>query len=91
MNLSTLSEVDVLACCKPCHKHKVAAVMVTLTDIGLLILAVLLPPLAVFLGPAKGHLNQDFFINVLLTLLAWLPGQIHAIYLLITTGSAKKK
>lgn len=42
-----------------------------------IVLSILLPPLAVFLQ--KG-LGSDFLINVLLTLLGWLPGVIHALW-----------
>lgn len=40
-----------------------------------IILNILLPPLAVFL---KHGMGTTFLISVLLTLLAWLPGVIHA-------------
>ena len=43
------------------------------------ILAIFLPPLAVFL---KVGLGAQFWINLLLTLLAWIPGVIHAIWVL---------
>jgi len=36
-----------------------------------------LPPLAVFL---KHGIGKDFLINLVLTLLGWLPGCIHAFY-----------
>lgn len=39
--------------------------------------AILLPPLAVFLVSGIG---STFFINVLLTLLGWIPGSIHALW-----------
>jgi len=42
-------------------------------DALLVILAFFLPPLAVFL---KTGCDMNFCINVLLTLLAWLPGKI---------------
>ena len=42
-----------------------------------IILSVLLPPVAVILE--KG-LGKDFLINLLLTILGWLPGVIHAFY-----------
>ncbi|KAI9137458.1 plasma membrane proteolipid Pmp3, partial [Paraphysoderma sedebokerense] len=42
--------------------------------------AVLMPPLAVF--EIKGC-NGDFWINFLLTLLAYFPGLIHAVYIII--------
>tara|TARA_R100000789_G_scaffold93716_1_gene93060 strand:- start:147 stop:302 length:156 start_codon:yes stop_codon:yes gene_type:complete len=42
-----------------------------------IILSILLPPLAVAL---KHGLGKDFLINLLLTILGWLPGVIHAFY-----------
>ena len=42
-----------------------------------IILNILIPPLAVFL---KHGLGTTFLLNLLLTLLAWLPGVIHAFY-----------
>jgi len=40
-----------------------------------IILNIILPPLAVFL---KHGIGKTFVISLLLTLLAWLPGVIHA-------------
>lgn len=42
-----------------------------------IVLSVLLPPLAVFLN--KG-LGKDFIINLILTLIFFIPGVIHALY-----------
>lgn len=42
-----------------------------------IILSILLPPLAVLLTKGFG---KDFLINLLLTILGWLPGVIHAFY-----------
>lgn len=42
----------------------------------LIILALLLPPLAVFL---KAGIGKSFFINLILTLLIFIPGMIHAL------------
>ncbi|TQD40266.1 YqaE/Pmp3 family membrane protein [Haloflavibacter putidus] len=42
-----------------------------------IILSVILPPLAVFLE--KG-LGKDFLINLILSLIFWVPGVIHALY-----------
>ncbi|KAI9506139.1 hypothetical protein BX070DRAFT_177646, partial [Coemansia spiralis] len=50
------------------------------TDVFLLILAFFLPPLAVFF---KRECHMDFFINVLLTILGFIPGMIHACYIVI--------
>lgn len=45
----------------------------------LFILAVLLPPLAVFFKRGAG---QDLLINIVLCLFGFLPGIIHAVWLL---------
>lgn len=42
-----------------------------------IILCILIPPLAVFLE--KG-LGKDFIINLILSLIFWVPGIIHALY-----------
>lgn len=42
-----------------------------------IILNILLPPLGVFL--VKG-LGKDFIINLILTLIFWIPGVIHAFW-----------
>lgn len=44
-----------------------------------IILCVLLPPLAVFM---KTGLSGKFLINILLSILGWVPGVIHAFYVL---------
>lgn len=52
----------------------------TLTrDIFRLVLAVVFPPLGVFL---KMRLSAHFFISLGLTLLAYVPGLVHAIWVL---------
>lgn len=40
---------------------------------GLIIVAVLLPPLAVFIH--ENACNSRFFLNLLLTFLIWIPGE----------------
>jgi uncharacterized membrane protein YqaE (UPF0057 family) len=55
--------------------------------IVLIILAIFLPPLAVFLMVGLG---RDFWINLILTLLFWLPGTVHAIYLIVSRSAAVK-
>ncbi|MEL6441007.1 MAG: YqaE/Pmp3 family membrane protein [Cyanobacteria bacterium J06621_8] len=44
-----------------------------------IIAAVLLPPLGVFLTMGVG---QALIINILLTLLGWIPGVIHAFWVM---------
>lgn len=48
-------------------------------DILRLLFAVLLPPLGVFLQEGIG---KRFWINVLLTILGYFPGVIHAVYVI---------
>ena len=43
------------------------------------ILSILLPPLGVFL---QVGLSGQFFLNILLTLLGYIPGIIHAIWII---------
>ena len=47
----------------------------------LAILAILLPPLAVYLH--EGTINDKFWLSVLLTLLLWLPGVIYALIVVL--------
>lgn len=47
----------------------------------LVILAILLPPLAVYLH--EGEINNRFWISLLLTLLLWLPGVIYALIIIL--------
>lgn len=44
-----------------------------------ILFAIILPPLGVFLEVGLG---KSFWINVLLTLLGFLPGVIHAVYII---------
>ena len=50
-----------------------------LGDIFKIILAVILPPLGVFFEVGLG---KHFWINVLLTLFGFIPGIIHAVYVI---------
>jgi uncharacterized membrane protein YqaE (UPF0057 family) len=47
----------------------------------LVILAILLPPLAVYLY--EGEINNRFWISLILTLLGYLPGIIYALVLIL--------
>lgn len=47
----------------------------------LVILAILLPPLAVYLH--QGEINSKFWISLLLTLLFWVPGIIYALIVIL--------
>ncbi|CAG8684066.1 11519_t:CDS:2 [Funneliformis mosseae] len=52
---------------------------VTFSDIFKIFFAIFLPPLGVLLEKGCG---ADLCINILLTLLGYLPGIIHAIYII---------
>lgn len=45
-----------------------------------LIVSILLPPLAVYLKKGAG---SDLVINIVLCLLMWVPGVLHAIWLTV--------
>ncbi|MBD1872827.1 MULTISPECIES: YqaE/Pmp3 family membrane protein [Cyanophyceae] len=49
-------------------------------DIVRLIAAIFLPPLGVFLQEGIG---TQFWINILLTLLGYIPGIIHAVWIIV--------
>jgi len=62
------------------YERRVARSTVTGSDIFKILLAILLPPLGVFLEVGfKGH----FWLNILLTLLGYIPGIIHALYVIL--------
>jgi uncharacterized membrane protein YqaE (UPF0057 family) len=46
-----------------------------------LIAALILPPLAALMQVGLG---MHFWLNIILTLFGWIPGLIHALYLILT-------
>lgn len=44
-----------------------------------LILGILIPPLGVFLATG---VSSALFFNILLTILGWIPGSIHAVWVI---------
>jgi uncharacterized membrane protein YqaE (UPF0057 family) len=52
----------------------------TATDPFKIILAVFLPPVGVFL---EVGLTGQFWLNILLTVLGYIPGIIHALYIIL--------
>jgi uncharacterized membrane protein YqaE (UPF0057 family) len=50
-------------------------------DVLRILLAILLPPLGVFLQVGIG---LQFWLNILLTLLGYVPGIIHAIWVIVS-------
>lgn len=49
-------------------------------DILRIVAAILLPPLGVFLQEGIG---TQFWINIVLTLLGYIPGIIHAVWIIV--------
>jgi uncharacterized membrane protein YqaE (UPF0057 family) len=52
-------------------------------DLLRIVLSILLPPLGVFLQVGLG---LQFWLNILLTLLGYVPGLVHAIWIIATRG-----
>lgn len=50
-------------------------------DLIRILLSILLPPLGVFLQVGIG---PHFWINILLTILGYVPGIVHAVYIILT-------
>lgn len=48
-------------------------------DLVRIIVAVILPPLGVFLEVGLG---KHFWLNILLTILGYIPGIVHAVYII---------
>lgn len=51
----------------------------TFSDVVKILFAILLPPLGVFF---EVGLTKHFWINILLTLLGFVPGIVHAVYII---------
>ena len=49
-------------------------------DILRIVLAIFLPPVAVFLTIGLG---MHFWVNILLTILGFIPGMIHALWVIV--------
>jgi len=53
-----------------------------------LILAIILPPVGAFL---EIGFTKHFFINIILTILGYLPGVLHAVWLVVTEKGSEGK
>lgn len=53
-----------------------------------IITGILLPPLGVFLTVGIG---PTLLINILLTVLGWLPGSIHAVWVIVKREESKQE
>lgn len=58
---------------------------VTTNTALLVVAAVLLPPLAVYLVSGIG---TQFWISIVLTILAWVPGILHALWVVLSGRTA---
>ncbi|ORY73591.1 hypothetical protein BCR35DRAFT_307033 [Leucosporidium creatinivorum] len=67
---------------QPTPKHKkTVRERIDISDALLLVVAVFIPPFAVWL---KRGCGGDLCINILLDFLGWIPGVIHAWYIICT-------
>lgn len=55
-------------------------------DLIRILLSILLPPLGVFLQVGIG---AQFWLNILLTLLGYIPGIVHAVWIIATRGTPR--
>lgn len=55
-------------------------------DLIRVLLSILLPPLGVFLQVGIG---AQFWLNILLTLLGYIPGIVHAVWIIATRGAPR--
>ena len=63
-----------------CSEEREEAYCVSV-DVLRIVLAIILPPLGVFL---QVGLTKHFWINVLLTILGYVPGLVHAVWVIAT-------
>ncbi|BGP43118.1 hypothetical protein JCM10450v2_007256 [Rhodotorula kratochvilovae] len=63
--------------------------MARTSDILLILVAILFPPAAA--GILGGVCSADFWINVLLTILGYIPGHIHAFWLIYRRMQADER
>jgi uncharacterized membrane protein YqaE (UPF0057 family) len=53
-------------------------------DLIRIVIAIFLPPVSAFLTVGIG---LHFWLNILLTILGWLPGVVHAMWLIARKGA----
>ncbi|KAG0667426.1 hypothetical protein C6P44_000156 [Monosporozyma unispora] len=64
-----------------CHTKKLQKKLTGKTNVGdNIFIAIFVPPIAVWLK--RGLCSKDFLINLLLFLLGFIPGLIHALYII---------
>ena len=55
-------------------------------DLLRILIAIFIPPLGVFLQVGLGG---AFWLNLLLTILGYIPGIVHALYIILSRGPAR--
>jgi uncharacterized membrane protein YqaE (UPF0057 family) len=68
--------------------HHARSIEMGASDVLIVILAILLPPVAVFIRRGCG---VDLLINILLCLLGHIPGVIHAVFLVLHDRERRKR
>jgi len=68
---------------RPRRNHREINMSETGKDFLRILIAIILPPLGVFLQVGLG---LHFWLNIVLTLFGYVPGIIHAIYIIISRG-----
>ncbi|QCD91862.1 Proteolipid membrane potential modulator [Vigna unguiculata] len=79
-NNTDLIEFPLLTVSKKVEEERIKVVIMGSETFIEVILAILIPPLGVFLRYGCGI---EFWIDLVLTLLGYLPGMIYAIYVLV--------
>lgn len=59
-----------------------------MADFLRIVVAILLPPLGVFL---QVGLRGAFWLNILLTILGYIPGIVHAVYIIAKVGPRREE
>jgi uncharacterized membrane protein YqaE (UPF0057 family) len=63
--------------------QKIKKALAAMDTVVLVILAILIPPLAVYLK--ENAIGMHFWISLILSCLFWIPGVIYALYIVLAT------
>jgi uncharacterized membrane protein YqaE (UPF0057 family) len=69
-----------------CESNVNQALKESVMDVIRILFAILLPPLGVFLQVGLG---AQFWINIILTLFGYIPGIVHAVYIIATRPNSQ--
>lgn len=79
-----LGGTDSALCVPEQRNHPLSLMKESSKDILRILLSIVFPPVGVFLQVGFGF---HFWINLLLTLLFYVPGLVHGIYIILSHGS----